>query len=381
MRIEKSKGSARARSERLNSSFHTAADNVIKGNTARHHYTGQTLADENMRGMGTKSYKRGADNFQKVNSPQRIELPIYFNTPRRFDLSPKMKQRTQSVDIGPKSEMANTIALKSSDPTRIVNSKRRLKDYGILAFACKRAGKLRDEGRSYYSMGVLCDNVGKFHEGIAHYQKFLDICKKIGDQHGEALAYNCIAVNYQYLGEHANVKYYEEAIQYHNKHKELADIAGKFIAHVNLGIIYEKMGNQERSSINHQFALRYAVQMSSVQGQGVAIGNLGKIGTTEIRGDGSKMKMFIEKYIDLCGEVRDRKAEGGAYLALGHLSQTQKEYGLSSKNYYRALKISEETGDSDTHMKAKCHFGVANGQLKMNDHMRSILKSLDSEGS
>jgi hypothetical protein len=65
------------------------------------------------------------------------------------------------------------------------------------------------------------------------------------------------------------------------KHKEIADVAGKFLAHVNLGIIHGMLGDQEKSSINHQFALRYAIQMSSVAGQSVAIGNLGKIGNNE----------------------------------------------------------------------------------------------------
>jgi len=32
--------------------------------------------------------------------------------------------------------------------------------------------------------------------------------------------------------------YYNDAIQYHFKHKEIADVAGKFLAHINLGIIY-----------------------------------------------------------------------------------------------------------------------------------------------
>jgi hypothetical protein len=59
---------------------------------------------------------------------------------------------------------------------------------------------------------------------------------------------------------------YSEAIEYHTKHKEVADVAGKFLAHINLGIIYNSMGDHEKSSINHQFALRYAIQMSSVAG-------------------------------------------------------------------------------------------------------------------
>ena len=66
------------------------------------------------------------------------------------------------------------------------------------------------------------------------------------------------------------------------KHKEIADVAGKFLAHINLGIIYNHIGDFEKSSINHQFALRYAIQMSSVAGQSVAIGNLGKVGGNKI---------------------------------------------------------------------------------------------------
>lgn len=52
---------------------------------------------------------------------------------------------------------------------------------------------------------------------------------------------------------------FNDAIEYHTKHKEVADVAGKFLAHINLGIIYNSMGDHEKSSINHQFALRYAI--------------------------------------------------------------------------------------------------------------------------
>jgi hypothetical protein len=55
--------------------------------------------------------------------------------------------------------------------------------------------------------------------------------------HGEALAYNCIGVDYMKMGE-LDSKNYAEAIEYHTKHKEVADVAGKFLAHINLGIIY-----------------------------------------------------------------------------------------------------------------------------------------------
>lgn len=207
-----------------------------------------------------------------------------------------------------------------NESTHRIAAQRRLKDYAMLAFACKRAGKSRDEGRSYYSTGVLCDNLGKYRKAIESYQKFLQVCKAIGDVHGEALAYNCIGVDYQKLAE-TDPAFYTNAIEFHLKHKEIADVAGKFLAHVNLGIIYEKLGDIEKASINHQFALRYAIQMSSVAGQSIAIGNLGRIGSVSNVGamDSEKMQMFVERYLELSNELKYRKGEGSAYLQLGKL--------------------------------------------------------------
>jgi tetratricopeptide (TPR) repeat protein len=99
----------------------------------------------------------------------------------------------------------------------IVSTKRRLKDYEMLAFACRRAGKIRDEGRSYYSMGVLYDNIMKYQKAVECYDKFLQVCKSIGDSHGEALAYNCIGVDYQMLAE-KDISNLTKAIENHNKH-------------------------------------------------------------------------------------------------------------------------------------------------------------------
>jgi len=47
------------------------------------------------------------------------------------------------------SASARAICFKSS--YNRLNAEKRLKDYNLLAFACKRAGKTRDEGRSYFS--------------------------------------------------------------------------------------------------------------------------------------------------------------------------------------------------------------------------------------
>ena len=65
------------------------------------------------------------------------------------------------------------LQMSYSDSYNRIAAQKRLKDYDILAFACKRAGKSRDEGRAYYSTGVLYDNLGKFKMAIDQYKKFL----------------------------------------------------------------------------------------------------------------------------------------------------------------------------------------------------------------
>jgi len=183
------------------------------------------------------------------------------------------------------------------------------------------------------------------------------------------------------LGETDNPENYKDAIEYHNKHKEIADVAGKFLAHINLGIIYNNMGDHEKATINHHFALRYAVQMSSVAGQSVAIGNLGKVGgknmaTTMLNQD--KMQMFVERYLELSNELKYRKGESGAYLQLGELLTHKGDFDTSTKHFYRAMKIAEETGDGDLKEHAKVNFGMANASMKWTNHVSNIMHNLQN---
>jgi Tfp pilus assembly protein PilF len=96
---------------------------------------------------------------------------------------------------------------------------------------------------------------------------------------GEALAYNCMGVAYQKLGQ-KNPDYYRFALDNHMKHSQIGDIAGKFIASVNIGMVYSALGETEKAASYHQTALKYAIQMSSVAGQTIAVGNIGSIGVS-----------------------------------------------------------------------------------------------------
>ncbi len=124
--------------------------------------------------------------------------------------------------------------------------------------------------------------------------------------------------------------------------------------------------------------------MSSVAGQSVAIGNLGKVGgknmqTTMLNQD--KMQMFVERYLELSNELKYRKGESGAYMQLGELLTQKGDFDTSTKHFYRAMKIAEETGDGDLKEAAKVNFGMANASMKWTNHVSNILNNLqDADG-
>ena len=50
----------------------------------------------------------------------------------------------------------------------------------------------------------------------------------------------------------------------------------------------------------------YAIQMNSVAGQSIAIGNLGKVGCGEVYAqmNPEKLQMFVRRYLDLSSELK-----------------------------------------------------------------------------
>ena len=137
-----------------------------------------TLAEENTRNNPKRSYL----SFPVFSQPLRIELPYIFNTPRRV----KMPITVNKIQLAFKSDLPTIKNLcgHSIGTEDRIKFQKRLKDYLLLAGACRRANKLRDEGRAYYSIGVLCDNIMNFEQAIIFYDKFLTICKAVKDTYG-----------------------------------------------------------------------------------------------------------------------------------------------------------------------------------------------------
>ena len=89
--------------------------------------------------------------------------------------------------------------------------------------------------------------------------------------------------------------------------------------------------------------------------------------------------MFVERYLELSNELKYRKGESGAYMQLGEILTQKGDYDASTKHFYRAMKICEETNDSDMKEQAKVNFGIANASLKWNNHISGILQQIEQE--
>ena len=94
-----------------------------------------------------------------------------------------------------------------------------------------------------------------------------------------------------------------------------------------------------------------------------------------------KMQMFVERYLELSNELKYRKAESGAYMQLGEILTQKGDYDNSTKHFYRAMKISEETNDNEMKEQAKVNFGMANASLKWNSHITGLLQQIEEKNA
>lgn len=181
-------------------------------------------------------------NRFRMGMPQRVEPPKDLNTPVRVD---------DGTMVSPAEQGDTAAAAESAGVNRRQASVTKIKDQEILAFACRRANKTRSEALAYYNMGVLHDNDKEYDKANACYDQYLKAARSAGDSKGEQLALNSMGINCFKAGDHA------AAIEAHNQHLQIADVAGKFVAHTNLGLSYGALEELEKASINHRQALRY----------------------------------------------------------------------------------------------------------------------------
>ena len=106
---------------------------------------------------------------------------------------------------------------------------------------------------------------------------------------------------------------------------------------------------------------------------------MGKVGGNQVYAqmNAEKLQMFVERYLELSSELKYRKGESGAFMQLGEILTQKGDFDSGTKHFYRAMKIAEETEDSDLREAAKVNYGMANASIKWGDHVNSIHRNIE----
>ncbi|KUF80003.1 Tetratricopeptide repeat protein 28 [Phytophthora nicotianae] len=307
-----------------------------------------------------------AEATPQLDFPQRIDAPESIKTPER-DFPQTREERIQKTVFSPhatalrklktqirssfdngaqiEAKLSCCSSQKLKDRRKAVSSKL-IKEYSMLAESSKRAGRHDAECTAYLCLGILHDNVEDYSKAIDCYLLVLSISESTQNKLFMGLAANCIGVNYQLLSSSSKDYRYsgkfvdpqsrnlQNALVYHQKHLEVADDAGKFVAHLNLGLTLGSLDRPNEAAHYYQEALRLAIQLNSAY------------------------------------------AETFAWIQLGHLASRRAEFEKAERAFDQAHRLAQELGDAGTVKQCSCYLGVARARLQMQSYVCQLTTSL-----
>mmetsp|Transcript_129437 Transcript_129437/g.360539 ORF Transcript_129437/g.360539 Transcript_129437/m.360539 type:complete len:427 (-) Transcript_129437:99-1379(-) len=362
-------------------------------------------AQDNTEALRNVSALDGTSFLPNVMTLQRPPTPWQFKTPIRLLEEPVAVESIQNdstdtqgspIPTGDKTSSAGRKALAASQPlpANYVRRIRRraqkssgdpsdhrqhLSDLKLLADSASRSGNIYQALQAYHKMGVVLDNQGMHTEAIQKYKQFLSLCITSKNIQGEALAYNCLGIDTFKIGQ------YDESIQYHNKHLELADSTGRLIAHTNLGIVFQAMGLSEHAAIHHQHAIEYANRMGAKDAQCFTVGNLGIASAAQ--GDLQTSRICLQYHLNsaqrqkqLFGDTKFasqtlKAVSNSAYHRLGQVSASGGQMEEAASHFSKAMEVAKSKGDQANEERSGAMLGIALGLSNFDRHIEDLMKS------
>merc|ERR1712194_409811 len=258
-----------------------------------------------------------------------------------------------------------------------------LADLKLLVDSASRSGNVYQALQAYHRMGIVYDNQNMFAEAVQKYKQFLSLCITSKNTQGEALAYNCLGIDT------FKMKQYDESIQYHNKHLELADGTGRLIAHTNLGIVFQAMGLSEHAAIHHQHAIEYANRMGAKDAQCFTVGNLGIASAAQ--GDLQTSRICLQYH--LSAAQRQNKVAGDCKFAahtlkevtnnvhhrLGQGNATDGRLDEAASHFTKAMEVARSKGDQASEETSGAMLGISVGLANFDKHVEALVKGGDKQ--
>eukprot|EP00479_Gromia_sphaerica_P011214 TRINITY_DN5445_c0_g1_i1.p1 TRINITY_DN5445_c0_g1~~TRINITY_DN5445_c0_g1_i1.p1 ORF type:complete len:350 (-),score=80.57 TRINITY_DN5445_c0_g1_i1:100-1080(-) len=318
---------------------------------------------------------------QTVAQTPETEEEIEAETEAEREIDIEAEHRMEETNADSKNAMQSPCGPLRIDTPRTMNCPKRMEgikapltkvhqeqisDFGVLTEACRRAGKFQGEGTAHFGMGVIFDNAEMYEKAIECYQKHLAISIELGDQEGEALAYNHIGVDCHLLGH----EYHSQALHCYAHHLSKADVAGRFAAHTNIGILYNSQGNYKPAALNHQHALKAATQLGDERKQAIAASNLGITGY--LQKDYVTATACMERYLRISTQIHDTIEQAKAFQNLGIICSEEEKHEDARAYFQHAIKIAQSVGKSELVSNCLVSLGVIEGKIKYESYMAEV---------
>ncbi|XP_066026422.1 tetratricopeptide repeat protein 28-like [Pocillopora verrucosa] len=224
-----------------------------------------------------------------------------------------------------------------------------------------------EEGIRCSLLGIAHHNLGQFKTAIDYHQRHLEIAKErdleiakeVGDKAGEGRSYANLGCTYIGLGQ------FKTAIDYHQRHleiaKEVGDKAGEGKSYGNLGCAYGSLGQFKTAIDYHQRDLEIAKEVGDKAGEGRSYANLGcaYIGLGQFK----TAIDYHQRDLEIAKEVGDKAGEGKSYGNLGCAYGSLGQFKTAIDYHQRHLEIAKKVGDKAGEGKSYGNLGCAYGSL------------------
>jgi tetratricopeptide (TPR) repeat protein len=227
----------------------------------------------------------------------------------------------------------------------------------------QQIGNKRGEGAAYGNIAAALISLSRYQEAIEYEQKHLEITQQTGDKNGEGSAYGNIGKALK------NISRYDEAIEYQKKHLEIAqqtgrncltnhsasvqksnfsplcvagDKSGEGRAYGNIGNALEKLSRYDEAIEYHKKHLEIAQQTGDKSGEGTAYGNIGNALISLSPND--EAIEYHKKHLEIAQQTGDKSGEGRAYCNIGSALGGLGRYDEALEYQKKDLEIAQQTG-------------------------------------
>ena len=227
------------------------------------------------------------------------------------------------------------------------------------AFAIDQALRRRNAGVDLNYMGLACQSLSRYEEGLKYYEQALPICREVKDRDGEATTLYNIGLAYD------NLSRYEEGLKYYGQalpiYREVKDRDGEANTLNNIGMAHQSLSQYEEGLKCFEQALPIYREVKDRSGEATTLNNIGLAYQSLSRNE--KWLEYFEQALPIYREVKDRNHEANTLNNIGLAYDKLSRYEEALKYFEQVLPIYREVKDRNHEANTLNKMGEAHRSL------------------